>query len=362
MKPIIPIANIYYLYCYAWERFAEGKALAVGAEASPDLPNLLTRVLLNGMRALFRRGLDRVYAPVEEDLATVRGHIDMAQSFRLQARRAKRLWCSYDELSHDMLHNQILKATLRRLCSVPSVAPNLKAEGHSLIKRLHDVTDVRLSRDCFARVQLHRNNAYYDLLLKVAELTFDASLPTSEPGQFKFADVLRDEREMARVFEAFVRNFYRLEQNEFRVEPLAIAWDAVPLAQGADDRLPSMRVDVFLHSADRQIIIDTKYYAEALQTYQGATSFRSNNLYQIFSYLKNHSARVPKGMQLDGMLLYPQVGGHLDASYAMQEHVVRIATVDLSTPWVEIDRRLQGIIRCARVLSDDAEIGCATFQ
>lgn len=211
-------------------------------------------------------------------------------------------------------------------------------------------------------MQLHRNNAYYDLLLKVAELTFDASLPTSEPGQFKFANVLRDEREMARVFEAFVRNFYRLEQDEFRVEPLAIAWDAVPLVHGPGDRLPSMRVDVFLRSAARQIIIDTKYYAEALQVYQGSTSFRSHNLYQIFSYLKNHSAGVPEGIQLDGMLLYPQVGAHLDASYAMQGHVVRIATVDLSKPWVDIDRRLQDIIRYAAAFSDGAGIGGATFQ
>jgi hypothetical protein len=31
----------------------------VGAEASPDLPNLLGRVLAEGVRRLIRRGLDR---------------------------------------------------------------------------------------------------------------------------------------------------------------------------------------------------------------------------------------------------------------------------------------------------------------
>jgi 5-methylcytosine-specific restriction enzyme subunit McrC len=344
MTSVIPIANLYYLYCYAWERFAEGKALAVDAETSPDLPNLLARVLVNGMRSLFRRGLDRVYVPVEEDLTTVRGHIEIGASLRLQSRKVKRLHCSYDELSHDVLHNQILKAILRRLAAVPSLAVALKGEAQSLIRRMHDVSDIRLTQGCFARVQLNRNSAYYDLLLKVAQLAFDMLLPVPEAGAYKFQDITRDEREMARVFEAFVRNFYKLEQSEFRVEPLTITWDALPFDHGEGDRLPSMRVDVFLRAPRRQIIIDTKYYLEALQTHQGVTSFRSENLYQLFSYLKNHNVRITSGTQLDGMLLYPQVGSQFDAQFAIQGSMVRLATVDLGRPWREISERLIRLI------------------
>ena len=344
MTSVIPIANLYYLYCYAWERFAEGKALVVDAETSPDLPNLLTRVLVNGMRSLFRRGLDRVYVPLEEDLATVRGHIAIGASLKLQARKVKRLHCSYDELSHDVLHNQILKASLRRLGTMPSVAEALKSEAQNLIRRMHDVSDIRLTQTCFARVQLNRNSAYYDLLLKVAQLAFDMLLPISGAGAYQFQDIARNEREMARVFEAFVRNFYKLEQSEFKVEPLTITWDALPLEHHEGDRLPSMRVDVFLRSPQRQIIIDTKYYLEALQTYQGVNSFRSENLYQLFSYLKNHKVSIPSGTQLDGILLYPQVGSQFDAQFAIQGSGVRLATVDLGQPWREISERLLSLI------------------
>ena len=344
MTSVIPIANVYYLYCYAWERFAEGKALAVDAETSPDLPNFLTRVLVNGMRSLFRRGLDRVYVPVEEDLATVRGHIEMSVSLKLQARKVKRLHCSYDELSHDVLHNQILKASLRRLGSIPSLAAALKSDAQSLIRRMHDVSDIRLTQSCFARVQLNRNSAYYDLLLKVAKLAFDMLLPVPGAGAYKFQDITRNEREMARVFEAFVRNFYKLEQSEFKVEPLTITWDASPLEHGESDRLPSMRVDVFLKSPQRQLIIDTKYYIESLQTHQGVNSFRSENLYQLFSYLKNHNVTISSRTQLDGMLLYPQVGSQFDAQFAIQGSTVRLATVDLGRPWREISERLCGLI------------------
>lgn len=344
MPPQIPIANIYYLYCYAWERFSTGKSLLTGAETSPDLPNLLTRVLLNGLHALFRRGLDRTYQPIAEELATVRGHIELGASLRLQARNVRRLQCAYDELSHDILHNQILKATLKRLCVLPNLEPHLASEAKRMLSRLANISDIRLSKGCFARVQLHRNNAYYGLLMHIAQLVFDNLIPTPEATGYGFKDVLRDEREMARVFEAFVRNFYRLEQSRYRVEPLAIPWDASPLSVGVEDRLPQMRVDVFLRAPGRQVIIDTKYYAEAMQTYQGSTSFRSGNLYQLFSYLKNHMPRVPLGTQLDGMLLYPQVGTALDATYDMQGPKVRIATLDLGMPWQRIAKRLMELI------------------
>jgi 5-methylcytosine-specific restriction enzyme subunit McrC len=340
----IPVANIYYLYCYAWERFSEGKALVTGAETSPDLPNLLTRVLLNGMRALFRRGLDRAYQPIVEELATVRGHIEISASLRLHARNVRRLQCAYDELSHDVLHNQILKSTLKRLCGLPHLERQLASEVRQMLSRLDDVTDIRLTKNCFARVQLRRNNAYYDLMLRIAQLLFEGLIPAPDGIGHRFKDVLRDEREMARLFEAFVRNFYRAEQAYYRVEPLAIPWDATSVSVGPEDRLPQMRVDVFLRGPDRQVIIDTKYYAETLQTFQGATSFRSGNLYQLFSYLKNHAPRLPEGTQLDGMLLYPQAGTAFDAIYDMQGHKVRVSTVDLSMPWKAIEQRLLAVV------------------
>jgi 5-methylcytosine-specific restriction enzyme subunit McrC len=154
-----------------------------------------------------------------------------------------------------------------------------------------------------------------------------------------FHDVLRDETKMARVFEDFVRNFYRAEQQAFSVEPLTISWDAVSLSSGGVGRLPQMRVDVFLKGEGRQIIVDTKYYASALQQFHGNQSFHSGNLYQIFSYLKNFSMTGA-----EGMLWYPQVRYQLDSLFEVQGHKVKIATVGLSKPWPMIERRLLALL------------------
>jgi 5-methylcytosine-specific restriction enzyme subunit McrC len=37
VKRSIPIENIYYLFCYAWDRFPEGKVIGVGKTDSPKI-------------------------------------------------------------------------------------------------------------------------------------------------------------------------------------------------------------------------------------------------------------------------------------------------------------------------------------
>ena len=61
---MIPVRNLYYLFLYAWDRFSEGRQIDVGSDTSPDLPNLLARVLVSGVRRQFRRGLDKGYVEV----------------------------------------------------------------------------------------------------------------------------------------------------------------------------------------------------------------------------------------------------------------------------------------------------------
>ncbi|USU11446.1 5-methylcytosine-specific restriction endonuclease system specificity protein McrC [Sphingomonadaceae bacterium OTU29THOMA1] len=343
-NPLIPIQNVYYMFCYAWGRFEEARAFSTGAEESPDLSNLLARVLSTGTRALLRRGLDRGYLPLEEELSTIRGHIELGATLRLQCRNVRRVTCTFDELSHDLLHNQLLRASLRLLSQARTMEPTLSHELRSLAVRMGDVSEVRLSQAAFARVQLHRNNAQYDLLLKICRLAFECLIPAERGKGYAFQEVLRDERKMARVFEDFVRNYYRASQKAYSVKPLQFEWKAAPIAGDEQVRLPLMRADVYLQSAKRRIILDTKYYAEMLQERHGSASFRSENLYQLFAYLQNDAAWNPELATAEGILLYPEVKQSLDATYDVHGHSVRLVTIDLARPWQEIEERLSSLI------------------
>ena len=57
----IPIQNIYYLLCYAWDRLEARDLIDVSSLAGSRTENLFAKVLAEGTSHLFLRGLDRGY-------------------------------------------------------------------------------------------------------------------------------------------------------------------------------------------------------------------------------------------------------------------------------------------------------------
>src|SRR5690242_3111266 len=95
----IPIQNIYYLLLYAWNRLPEGKSINVASIESPDLPNLLTKVLVEGVKDLQRRGLDRGYVENDEDLMRPRGRMRLAETISRGLLSRVQVACCTDEFS-----------------------------------------------------------------------------------------------------------------------------------------------------------------------------------------------------------------------------------------------------------------------
>jgi hypothetical protein len=80
-------------------------------------------------------------------------------------------------------------------------------------------------------------------------LIFTPSTGYDEPEflpSYRFADVIPDDRRMPLVFQAFVRNFFALEQTRFKVGAMQIPWDAVPEGSQAAALLPRMNTDIVL--------------------------------------------------------------------------------------------------------------------
>ena len=151
---------------------------------------------------------------------------------------------------------------------------------------------------------------------------------------------------MSSIFEAFVRNFYRLEQSQFSVGSEVVPWDmgADPLGYAA--YLPSMFTDVTLRSPTRTIVIDAKFYRQALVSRLGGQNkVRSAHLYQLMSYLKNTAKRGGPDGHAEGLLLYPSTDGRdLRLEFELIGHKVCAYTVDLTKPWPDIRQELLTMI------------------
>lgn len=336
----IPIENVYYLLCYAWDRLEEAALTGVTPSGDMRLPDLFARVLRTGVARLLKRGLDRAYVTTEEELSGVRGRLDVATSLKRATFPRARAWCAFDELSPNTPPNRILRTTLRSLASVAELDGVLGEDLRDLYRRMPGVQEVRITGQSFRRLTLGSNNRYYGFLLDVCELVHRNLLVDEGTGAVRFRDFTRDDAQMARLFERFLYRFYEREQRDYSVEAPHLSWRATGNAD-AIDYLPRMRTDVVLRSPQRVIVIDAKYYGQTLSEYFGKSSIRSEHLYQLFSYLKHVDGDVET---IAGVLLYPRTTETVSVSVALSDHPIHVSTINLAQAWRGIHADLMRVI------------------
>jgi 5-methylcytosine-specific restriction enzyme subunit McrC len=105
--------------------------------------------------------------------------------------------------------------------------------------------------------------------------------------------------------------------------------------------------DVLLSSPKQSIVIDTKYYKETFSRRQfgldTSQKIRSNNLYQIYSYIDNYTNTqdIP---DITGILLYPEISSKIEAEYAVEGRKIKVASLNLDQDWKNIESDLLKII------------------
>lgn len=328
----IPIKNIYFLLCYAWNKLEERDIVAVKAEDHTSLLNLFARVLILGTNRLIKRGIDRDYQRYDEVIQGLKGKINFQESLKRQLFYHGKAHCQYDEMDHDVLHNQILKATMKKLISIEGIDDAYRDE----------LIYIDLNPHHFPMVRLHRNNYFYDFLLKICRLIYDNLLIHKGAGESKFMDFLQDEKKMWDLFESFLRKFYELEQKDFSVSRENIEWAIESSDPEAKKYLPIMQTDISLKAPDRKIIMEVKYYKNALGGGQyGGEKIYSGHLYQLSAYLKNLEAKGGVNLHCEGMLVYPTVLKDVNIKYdKMLGHKVSVRTINLNQDWSDIHSHL----------------------
>lgn len=341
----IPVENIYYLLCYAWNKLEEKERISVSVDDKTRLQDLFAKILVNAVVLLLKRGVDRGYQIYVDELPGVKGKLELAQTLKSGALARGKTICGFDELTVDTMINRILYTTMYRLSRTEGVDRNLKFELQKLLWMFGDLPLLEITHGHFNRVRLNRNNRFYGLILDVCRIVFESSLPSEEPGAYTFMDFTRDDNRMAMLFESFVRNFYRRERPDYpTVGRENIQWGMTSPEKEHLDFLPQMQTDITLENRFRKFIIDAKFYREAMTVNYRKERVRSGNLYQLFSYLVNQETDEVKTRHATGILLYPTVSGEYNLDFRYKEHAILIRTVDLNTGWKNIERRLHEII------------------
>ena len=342
VRQVIRIQNIYHMLAYAFQVLREQGYRDVATEEFDNTAELCAAILARGISSQLKRGLGREYVDKTEALSSLRGKIEVTESVKTRSVLRRQMVCSYDEISVDTTMNRILKATCVLLLR-SDIDKARKKELKRMLVFFSDVDDINLATVDW-HMRFNRNNQTYRMLMNVCWLVAKGLLQTQTDGSSRLMDFL-DEQHMSRLYEKFILEYYRHEHPELNASASYISW---ALDDGFDDMLPAMKSDITLSHRGDILIIDAKYYEHSGTTQQqfDKHTVHSNNLYQIFTYVKNKEAELEgQPHEVSGLLLYARTDEEVqpDAAYHMSGNRISVKTLDLDLPFDEIRMQLDTI-------------------
>lgn len=327
---------------YAFQTLNRSEYEDLALEEFEDMHNLLTAILAKGIGFQLKQGLYKEYINRQEDLSVMRGKINMEGTIRNRMAKKPILTCEFDELSENNLLNQILKTTVMLLLRHGDVKAEYKDDLKKKMLFFSNVDTVEPTSIKWSSIRFQRNNQSYRMLLSICQLIIEGMLLTTDDGDYRMATFI-DEQRMCRLYEKFILEYYSKHFPRLLVNASQIPWS---LDDGIGTMLPIMQTDIHLQKDNTVLIIDAKYYSNTTQTQFDKHTLHSNNMYQIFTYVKNRDYQFDdETHKVSGMLLYAKTDEEIQPNNVYQIHgnQITVRTLDLNLPFREIANQLNAI-------------------
>ena len=313
----------------------------VATEEFENVAELCAAILVVGIFSLIKKGLGKEYISETEALSTLRGKLDISESIKTQTFLKKQMICSYDDFSVNSFMNRIIKSTVLVLLK-GNISKSRKKELRKIMVFFMDVDVIDLHSINW-NIQYNRNNQTYRMIVSICYLIFKGLLQTQSDGTTKLMDFL-DERRMNKLYEKFILEYYKKEHPELTANASQISWQ---LDDNNCDMLPVMQSDIMLTQNGNVLIIDAKYYSHTTQKQYDKYTVHSNNLYQIFTYVKNKEAELAMQYphKVSGMLLYARTDEEIypENEYQMSGNQIAVKTLNLDCNFDMIKSQLDTI-------------------
>lgn len=334
---------LYFLLCYAADLYDPNDELLSGELESCAPTDLPAWALGKAAATVLRRGARRMYRRSVYEGPSVRGRLDIGATMALDLGLGARAVSVVGELSPDCPPNRVIKTALSMASASPDLAPSVREASRAIARAFPCSSYATLSeaRRALAEVRLARGESGYRRALFWASLVLRSAMP--DAGSYRLDDPLNDRRLLNRAFESLVRRALRE-----RLAGVAIvgrdrlAWN--PREHTASGLVPIMETDVTVRGPDRCIVVDAKYYGQALVVGRhGSTQLRSAHLYQIASYLRALRRRDPRRRPWSACLVYARSGESFDHRVDLGDFRLQALGLDLERPPREILDELAGI-------------------
>lgn len=340
VKQNVIIKNIYYMLTYAFRVLKQTNYEEIASEEFENIEDLLSAIISKGINKQLKQGLYREYIPRYEDLSVMHGKININGTIENKIQRKQVLACEFDELSENNIFNQILKTTSTILMRQKSVSKKNKTDLKKVMLYFGNVDTINTKDINWNILSFHRSNQNYKMLLNICYFVLDGLLLSTEEGEYKVSTFL-DDQKMHALYEKFVLEYYKYHYPKLRVSASQIKWI---IDDGVIDFLPNMQTDITIRNKEKVLIIDTKYYSKTMQGQYDRKTMHSNNLYQIFAYVKNYD--VLRSGNISGMLLYAKTNEDItpDQEYRMSGNNISVKTLDLNVSFSSLSKQLDKLL------------------
>lgn len=338
----ILINNIYHMLSYAFQTLNQEYYADLAVESFDEMYDLLAAILAKGIGTQLKQGLYREYINLQEELPMMRGKINMPGTIKNRLSHERVLTCDFDELSENNQFNQIIKTTVLLLLKNAKVKSEYKDDLKKKMLYFSNIDTLEPTSIKWSAIRFQRNNQTYRMLISICQLIIEGMLITTESGDYKLASFV-DEQRMCRLYEKFLLEYYIRHYPELTVSASQIPWS---VDDGIRTMLPVMQSDIHLQKDNTVLIIDAKYYSHTTQTQFDKHTLHSNNMYQIFTYVKNRDYEFgEEEHKVSGMLLYAKTEEEIQPNnvYQMHGNQITVSTLDLNLPFSEIASQLNEI-------------------
>lgn len=309
-------------------KLGDGQALAM-ARQKETLLDILIRLFADRLLAEARRGLPRAYVAQEEDLAALRGRLDVIRQFTHHAVRPDKLACRFDTLMPDTPLLQIMKAcvlTLRRHARALETQRRLD----ELRFLLAEVSEIPVSALRWAQVRIDRTNRRWESLYELAKLFLKREWQRTDHDA-KAGQGITLLFAMNDLFEAYIAALAHtaLRGTDLTVHSQSgLRYCLMEEGEGGRQRFQTTPDILIKRDGKIVMVVDTKWKRIGHNPEDQKRGVSQSDVYQMMAY-----ARLYRSPEV--MLLYPhhsELGkAPLRASYIINEGHERlhVAIIDL---------------------------------
>lgn len=337
---MIPIKNIYYMLAYVFRPLTSTEFKRLDHEQFDNIYDMYASILITGITAQLKKGINHQYLQRQEVTSTPRGRININESIKTLSIALNKVSCIYEDFSVNSYKNRILKTTLRLLVN-RDIQRTRRKQILNLLACFRNIDSLDIHNINWHQYYDH-NNETYEMLIEICHLVIKGWLQSQQAGNTKLMEFEDDQRQ-SHLYEKFILAYYRREFSNLHASSPQIPW---MIENDDQSGLPVMQSDIILSTADHVLIIDAKYYSKQLQDHFNKKTYRSGNMYQIFTYVKNETA-LPENntKQVSGMLLYAKTDENdvQNGAFNMGGNWIYVRTLDLNQDFDDIKKDLNAI-------------------